>query len=95
MKTKLVETRQVIKNFKACKLEGSKIFELSENMSKYIFSEIHKSLLRIVKSEYFALKNLRLLFCKCTMYIHVDQTVGLCALMLSLLSYFNSTSVTF
>ena len=32
------------------------IFKCRENFSNYIFSEVHNSLLRIMKSEYFAKK---------------------------------------
>ena len=60
MRTKLVESRQVIYHFKACQLKNSKIkfvrklFKFRQNLSNYIFREIHNNLLGIVKSEYFA-----------------------------------------
>ena len=52
MRTKLVESRQVMQHFKACVLESSKIQFVSRNM--YIFREIHNGLLGIVISEYLA-----------------------------------------
>ena len=61
MRTKLVESRQVIHHF--LKLASWRIrkydlfyeiFKFLGNVSKYIFREIHNGLLRIVKSKYFA-----------------------------------------
>ena len=50
MRSKLVESRQVMQHFKACVLESSKIQFVSRN--KYIFCEIDNDLLGTVISEY-------------------------------------------